>query len=381
MKGVELTAQERRPRLLRVITWLVAAFAACGAILFGRAKTGPSQPPPDLRSTGLYADFASKTVDGRNLPYSPQYPLWSDGAVKRRWVRIPPGTAIDASDPDVWTFPAGARLWKEFSFGGRRIETRMIESLEGGELRFATYVWNADESAALLAPESGIKNAAEIRPGVKHDIPGVWDCRACHVGDKQEILGFSALQLSADRDPAAPHSEERSSGMVDLRFLIERKLIGPHPKAWDGTPPRIEAASPAARAALGYLHANCGNCHNLAGPLEARGLIFRHSEKPGAAGGSAVTASIGRPSHYPIPGAAPGTSFFIQPGDPDHSAVVYRMATRNPLRQMPPLGTKIVDDEAVSLITRWIREDLGLKTSAAPAIDINSHLQPKKEEP
>jgi hypothetical protein len=35
------------------------------------------------------------------------------------------------------------------------------------------------------------------------------------------------------------------------------------------------------------------------------------------------------------------------------------MATRNPLVQMPPLGSRLVDDEAVDLIRRWIAEDLG----------------------
>jgi hypothetical protein len=34
------------------------------------------------------------------------------------------------------------------------------------------------------------------------------------------------------------------------------------------------------------------------------------------------------------------------------------MNTRDPYRQMPPLGTKIVDKEAVDLITKWILEDL-----------------------
>ena len=41
------------------------------------------------------------------LTYVPQYPLWSDGAQKRRWMRLPPGTSIDASDPDGVGVPGG----------------------------------------------------------------------------------------------------------------------------------------------------------------------------------------------------------------------------------------------------------------------------------
>ena len=76
------------------------------------------KPPPTLQETGLYSDFATLEVDPRHLAFSPQYPLWTDGAAKRRWISLPPGSAIDGSDPDAWVFPVGTRLWKEFSFGG-----------------------------------------------------------------------------------------------------------------------------------------------------------------------------------------------------------------------------------------------------------------------
>src|SRR5512136_3067556 len=75
-------------------------------VLFASGRGTPMPAfPDDLQSTGLYSDFSHKTIDPRNLSYSPQYPLWSDGAVKRRWIYLPPGTAIDASDPDIWLFP------------------------------------------------------------------------------------------------------------------------------------------------------------------------------------------------------------------------------------------------------------------------------------
>ncbi len=337
-----------------------ALWLAFALLISGRAGSTPAFPN-DLRSTGLYSDFGHKTIDPQNLHYSPQYPLWSDGASKQRWIYLPPGTAIDASDPDIWSFPEGVKVWKEFSFGGRRVETRMIESLGGGRLAFAAYAWNADETEARLVPQGGLKNVVEIRPGVGHDIPGVYDCRACHVGDKEEILGFSALQLSPDRDPKAPHAELPSAGMADLATLIRKNIIRSYPTSWASRAPRIAASTAAGRAALGYMHANCGNCHNPSGPLESRGLILRYSVKPGAADETAIIAGLGHPSRFPVPDTAPGTSFFIRPGDPGHSAIVYRMGTRNPLRQMPPLGTEIADEDAVGLIRQWIEKDLAIK--------------------
>ena len=96
-------------------------------------QTAPARPPQNLQDTGLYVDFESLRVDPKHLAFAPQYPLWTDGATKRRWISLPPGTAIDGSDPDAWNFPAGTRLWKEFSFNGRRIETRYLERQADGQ--------------------------------------------------------------------------------------------------------------------------------------------------------------------------------------------------------------------------------------------------------
>jgi hypothetical protein len=63
---------------------------------------------------------------------------------------------------------------------------------------------------------------------------------------------------------------------------------------------------------------------------------------------------VGRPSHFQVPGA----KLRLSPGNPDASVLVARMSSRNPVAQMPPLGTHVVDDEAVRLIRKWITEDL-----------------------
>src|SRR5690606_6462697 len=153
-------------------------------------------------------------VDPRNEAFSPQYPLWTDGAAKARWVRLPPGGRIDASDPDRWLFPVGTRFWKEFSFNGRKVETRLIWRTGAGSWSFASYVWNESQTEATLAPPGGVPAAAAIQPGTWHDVPSRDDCRACHDGGGATVLGFTALQLSDDRDPAAPHAEPLRSGML-----------------------------------------------------------------------------------------------------------------------------------------------------------------------
>jgi hypothetical protein len=330
----------------------------------GRQAAPPARA--DLGRTGLYSDYAAKTIDPGNLPYSPQYPLWSDGASKRRWIYLPPGTSIDASDSDVWAFPVGTKVWKEFSFHGRKVETRLIEKTGTDQWQFAAYAWNDDESKAVLVPPRGLKKVAEIEPGLRHDIPSVSDCQACHVNARTEILGFSALQLSSDRDPAAPHAEPAAAGMVTLDILIAKGLIRAFPPAWRERPLRIEAPTPAGRAALGYLHANCGNCHNPAGTLDVINLLLRHSVAPGATGEPALQTAVDKHGRFHIPGMMPDETFLIHPGDPNHSTALYRIATRNPFRQMPALATKLVDADAVDLIRRWIQNDLAGRSSPVP---------------
>ena len=90
----------------------------------GNASTAPAAPAR-LSETGLFARDASK-IDARNRSFSPQYPLWSDGAQKKRWTYLPQRAQIDATALDAWVFPVGTKFWKEFSFNGRRVETRFL---------------------------------------------------------------------------------------------------------------------------------------------------------------------------------------------------------------------------------------------------------------
>ena len=55
----------------------------------------------------------------------------------------------------------------------------------------------------------------------------------------------------------------------------------------------------------------------------------------------------------------PAEAFLIDAGRPETSVLVARMRSRDPLTQMPPLGTQIIDTEALNLIQSWIRNHPG----------------------
>ena len=197
--------------------------------------------PRFLSQTGLYADAATQKIDSRNRLFSPQYPLWSDGATKRRWVRLPAGSTINVAELSKWELPVGTKFWKEFSFNGRKVETRFLWQTAKDKWIFASYAWNEAQTDAELASESGIANIAEVEGGKRHSIPSVSECRSCHDSKRTETLGFDALQLSTDRDPNALHAEPLTEDMLTLRTLVDENLITPKRPELIANPPRIQA--------------------------------------------------------------------------------------------------------------------------------------------
>jgi hypothetical protein len=276
-------------------------------------------------------------------------------------VALPKGSTIDAKDPDSWRFPIGTRFWKQFSFGDRRVETRYLEKTGDSTWLFAAYAWNEDQRDATLAPAAkGLKNHVEIMPGVRHDIPSVGDCKACHEGvGRDSVLGYGALQLSSDRDSLAPHAEPAPAGGLDLDALLKEGRIKNAPASWRTTPPAIVADSPRARAILGYLHGNCSNCHNGQDAAASVGLSLRASiTASSGADQPTIRTAVGIKSKFQIRDVAADHCLRLAPGDIERSTVVVRMRARDGMSQMPPMGSKLADGAALNLISDWVREEL-----------------------
>lgn len=284
--------------------------------------------PPMLSATGLYEDIASRTLAAGVVEYVVQYELWSDGAEKRRFLSLPEGGVIDTGDPDRWRFPIGTRAWKEFHRDGVHVETRFLEKHEGGWTRIA-YVWLEDGSDAVAVPE-GLADAR----GTAHDVPSIDDCFNCHRGAGDELLGVSALQLA---DP---------SGTDLLESLAAEGRLSDVPASEPAVP-----GVGVVQESLGYLHANCGHCHNDDHPLsEHRSMrlylpvgIATPEESP------VYLTAIGTRANHTIE----GTTTNIVAGDPDASQLFVRMRLRDE-NAMPPVGTEIEDPTGVEAIRAFI---------------------------
>ena len=168
------------------------------------------------------------------------------------------------------------------------------------------------------------------------------------------MLGVSALQLSPDRDPLAPHAESPRAGDLDLRALVARGWLRNLAPDLLAQPPRIEARNATERAVLGYLHGNCSHCHNAsdsgAGVPVQLDLAYDATDPRG--GSARTLRALFGASRFKPHGAA--AAQVVAPGATDKSVLVQRLRSRDARTQMPPLGTDIPDAAALALIERWI---------------------------
>jgi hypothetical protein len=98
------------------------------------------------------------------------------------------------------------------------------------------------------------------------------------------------------------------------------------------------------------LHGNCGHCHNDAGSLASMELSLQQTGFASSA--TALRTLVNASSRFRMH----GIDRRVAPGNSASSALTARMRSRNPYTQMPPLGTSMMDADAVALIELWIDE-------------------------
>ena len=246
---------------------------------------------------------------------------------------------IDTSDMDNWSLPVGTRMWKEFRSNGVRVETRLIERTGAGahDFVYAAYIWNASETDAVRTPEGQI----DAR-GTTHDVPDEAACRRCHGssgrggGRPSRALGLSAIQLSHDAEG------------VTLDTLIAADQISDVPSS-----PFVVPGDAVEKAALGYLHANCGHCHNDTADRipQVDMSLWLDVGATSVQESSAYLTAVGQPT---VIFNDQNVTARIEPGVVSSSAVWFRMNERGNNAQMPPLATDVADPTGLAAVQAWI---------------------------
>ena len=197
---------------------------------------------------------------------------------------------------------------------------------------------NADQTDALPQPD-GLENHL----GTDHDLPDVRNCGSCHNGLTDKLAGPTAIQLDHD-----------GAGLTLTALANEGRL---------SHPPNQRLVLPGSAldvAALGYLHANCGNCHNeivAAARLDApQFIVWLHVDQLSSVAQTptVLTTSAARALSPPLPGVT--ARRIMIPGRPEDSLMHIRMLRRGEGQGgMPPdFGSDVVHTTGSATIAAWI---------------------------
>ncbi|HEY8615608.1 SO2930 family diheme c-type cytochrome [Phenylobacterium sp.] len=344
----------------RLLARLAAAVCALVSVSAAPAPQGPAldvllaeAPAPRLSDYRLFADGRP---DPLLTPYTLNTPLFSDYAGKDRFLYLPPGTKAQYRADGVFDFPVGATLVKTFAYPAdlrrptedvRWIETRLLIRKAGGWTALA-YVWDAERKDAVLkragarVPVRFVDGQGRARD-LTYAVPNQNQCKECHQVDKTLVpVGPKARNLNGD----FAYADGRENQLA--RWTRMGLLAGAPPPAqaprtarWD------DPAEPLEARARAYLDANCAHCHEPRAIASNSGLYLNLEEtRPAHLGVGKGPVAAGRGSG--------GLAVSIEPGHPERSILVHRMASSEPGVMMPELGRSLVHDEGVALIRQYV---------------------------
>jgi uncharacterized repeat protein (TIGR03806 family) len=314
------------------------------------ATPSSERVPDTLDQTGAFADLQTLEPNPGIVPYDVNSPLWSDGAIKKRWFSIPDASAkIHSAGNGRWEFPEGTVFIKHFELElvkgnpdtRRRVETRFLVRSPDG-VYGVTYRWNNEQNNATLVGDPGdtatftVNDGGNIRQQTWR-FPSRNECLTCHNSVVGHVLGANGGQLNrtfnygnfTDNQVHALAQGGYFAGGVS----VGKKLVSP-----TGNTGSLDAR------VRSYLAANCAQCHQPGG--FGRAMFDTRITTPTARSGivnGALTDTLGDSANR-----------VIAPKSTDHSMILQRMTTLDPNRRMPPLASSVVDTDAVNLITAWI---------------------------
>ena len=344
-----------------VVRILIAVIFAMIAVL--PAASAPSDsailskvPPKLLSEFGFFDDLGAQKPAAGVTPFQLNTALFSDGALKRRFVYLPGGKAAIYDGAEAFDFPVGAALIKTFAFPAdfrkpddnvRIVETRVLLRQEAGWQAWA-YAWNdAQTDATLKIAGAKVEIASVDRAGAPlaftYAVPNKNQCKGCHAFNGEIVpLGPKARNLNGDLSFADGTQNQLA------HWVAAGMLEGaPAPADAARAPDWRDATALLEARARAWLDVNCAHCHRREGPASNSGLFLTFGEtEPVALGIGKRPVAAGK--------GTGGRAFDIQPGDPDGSILLYRVESVEPGIMMPELGRHLADPDAVLLLRAWI---------------------------
>lgn len=290
---------------------------------FGFFSGGPLKPSPRL------------------IPYELRMALFTDYAIKQRFIYLPNDGRVTAASDGRLIFPVGTALVKSFGYededGLKVIETRLLLHKAEGWVALP-YVWRPDGSDADLRVGGSRIPATFSHDGVtktiSYGVPNKNQCKQCHSAS-DAIMPIGPVW----QNMKFPRAQDAVTVSHSIAPAVKSLAAFPDWEAPNG-------ASLDSRART-YLKVNCGHCHAPAGSASNSGLFLDGSaSSPASYGIAKRPVAAGR--------ASVGLDFIIAPGKPDKSILIARMESTDPGIAMPEVGRSTVHTEGVNLLRDWI---------------------------
>ena len=336
----------------------------------------PGGLPLLLSGTGAFADAANRVPANGLIPYSPNTPLWSDAALKNRYMSVPfsgglivPDQQINFATNGSWTFPSGTVFVKNFdltvnetnsSVPARRLETRLLVRDINGAVYGVTYKWRPDNSDAdLLATSLNediiITNASGVRTQTWY-YPSPADCLTCHTPVANYVLGVSTRQLNGNLTYPVTGNTDNQLRTLNRLGLFQPAIDEANITNYAQLSSLTNLSATLEKRARSYLDANCAQCHQPGGvgitfdarydtPLQNQNITNYPAQ---------LSLGIDRAA-------------IVKPRDVWRSVLLRRINT-NDSTKMPTLARNLIDTNAVQVITDWINNLPGLETLPPPTI-------------
>jgi uncharacterized repeat protein (TIGR03806 family) len=280
-------------------------------------------------------------------------PLFTDYAVKDRFILLPKGKAAKYTGAGLPEFPDSTIIIKNFAYNNEQhekimIETRILVRDPADHLwKVMDYLWNKEQTDAVkhitgakvpitLLDEDGNKISTV------YSVPNTNDCKRCHISNGVLTpIGPKARNLNFARDGENENQLERWAGFGGITGLPVLNEMAALPNWKDSEHFTLE------QRARAYIDVNCAHCHNATGDAANTGLYLEYEQTDAQhLGILKEPVSAG--------GGAGGLNYDIIPGDAAHSIFAYRVNSAEPGTAMPELARSIIHKEGVQLIVDWI---------------------------
>ncbi len=287
--------------------------------------------------------------------YKPASSLFTDYALKTRFVYFPEGVKATINDDEL-NLPKGTTLIKNFYYpadfrkpeGERKIiETRLMIHKETGWEAYP-YIWNESQTDAVLKVVGGeievkyvdVQGKDQV---INYLVPNKNQCKSCHnKSEEMAPIGVKVQHLNNELDFGSGPKNQLAH-WTEIGKLEGFQGESAHPAMINYE----DSFLPLNDRAMAYLDINCAHCHNAEGPASTSGLFLSYDQTDPMKLGinkTPVAAGFG----------AGKFKFDIVPGEADESIITHRMNSTQVGVAMPELGRTTIHKEGVELIREWI---------------------------